>query len=46
MGGLLGLDYAAVELVLRARSIQIQTLTDIQEIERGAIAVFNEQRDD
>lgn len=40
MGGVLGLDYAAVELVMRARSIPIQTLTDVQEIEAAALAEF------
>lgn len=40
MGGLLGLDYTAVEIVLRAHSIPIQTLKDLQHIEAGALAEF------
>jgi len=40
MGGLLGLDYPAVEIVLRAHSIPLQTLTEIQHIEAGALAEF------
>jgi len=42
MGGLLGLDYPAVEIVLRAHSIRIQTLTEIQNIEAGVLAEFRE----
>lgn len=46
MGGIVGLDYNALELVMRARSIRIQTLPDVQKIERGALEVFNESRDE
>lgn len=40
MGGILGLDYNALHLVMRARSIRIQHLPDVQEIEAAALAEF------
>lgn len=46
MGGFLGLDYTALELVMRARSIPIQTLPDVQEIEAGALAEFQQHKSD
>lgn len=37
MGGVLGLDYSAVEILIRAGGHQLRLIHDIQHIERAAV---------
>lgn len=41
IGGLLGLDYPAVDVVFRAHQIPIETLQEVQHIESGALNEYH-----
>lgn len=46
MGGLLGLDYSGVEIVIRASGEPLRILEDIQLIEQAALARLRELSDE